>query len=67
MVVRMCCTDTKTGQMMTIDLGLYFHWRGEPTHKWARACQACSRVKSRSRVLGSMAVATMLTMAQLKM
>ena len=35
---------------------------GEP---WV--AQACSRAKSRSRVLGSMAVATMLTMAQVKM
>ena len=35
---------------------------GEP-----RVAQACSRAKSRSRVLGSMAVATMLTMAQPKM
>ena len=32
-----------------------------------QVAQACSRAKSRSRVLGSMAVATMLTMAQPKM
>jgi hypothetical protein len=63
MVVTMCRTDLMTGQMIAIDSHRCFHERASLARKCARGSQ---RARSRSRVLGSMAVATILTMAQLK-
>ena len=56
-------------QAASIDSGRYFISMDATDRvlKCVRASQACSRAKSRSRVLGSIAVATTLTMAQPKM